>query len=146
MLLYSRFQWTQGDKDMDVTEVGRGSRTADVDTDIGKYVIGANYYPMSSLSFSAQYYYRTFEQDYSHVFAGLTGASIAEHDTDTSDFNLRMTWRALPNLTLVSRYDYTQTDIDNRVIGLSKIESADITRNIFSQSVTWMPLSRMYVQ
>jgi hypothetical protein len=159
-LLYSRFEWTQGDKDSTQFELGRNGgapRLVDVDTDDGKYILGANYYPMSGLSLSAQYYYRKFDQEYSSndlVTRRDLGAQILEHNFDTNDFNLRLTWRALSNLTLVSRYDYQQTTIENRAEYLQNlplgprnlIESADITSHIFSQSATWMPMDRLYVQ
>jgi hypothetical protein len=162
MLLYSRFEWTQGDKDSRQNELGRNGgvdRLVDVDTDDGKYIVGANYYPMSGLSVSAQYYYRTTDQEYSSndaITRRDLGSQILDHNSDTNDLNLRLTWRALPNLTLVSRYDYQQTTIENRTqrlgagsgfVGvLDLIESADITSHIFSQSATWMPIDRLYVQ
>lgn len=162
VLLYSRFEWTQGDKDSRQNELGRNNgadRLVDIDTNDGKYIIGANYYPMSGLSLSAQYYYRQFEQEYSSNDSSVApvrrdlGAQILDHNAETNDLNLRLTWRALPNLTLVSRYDYQQTTIENRAqylqtlpLGpLRLIESADISSHIFSQSATWMPMDRLYL-
>jgi len=102
------------------------------------------------LSFSAQAYYRSYEQDLDFVLVN-DDAQISEHNSDTTDLNLRMTWRALPCLTFVTRYDYQQTDIENRGVDnsgndLNLVQSADIESHIVSQSVTWLPLDQMYVQ
>jgi hypothetical protein len=129
------------------------SRWTDSDLDIQKYTLGANWYPLSKLSFSAQAYYREYDQELDSKFAGGTGedAQIAEHKNETVDLNLRMTWRALPTLTFITRYDYQQTEIDNlgynnQVKYASSVESADIESHTISETVTWMPISRMYVQ
>ena len=61
--------------------------------------------------------------------------SSATTTSNTNDANIRVTWRALPNLTLVTRYDFQQTDIDNVAFsGLPgstattpKTQSGDIT-------------------
>lgn len=158
VLVYSRFEWTQGDKDSHQFEAGRNGgvpRTVDVDTDAGKYILGTNYYPTSGVSLSAQYYYQQSDREYDSNDTGTQkdlGAQILQHDSDTNDLNLRLTWRALPNLTLVTRYDYQQTEIENQtevgnpLVALDLIESADIISHILSQSATWMPVERCYIQ
>jgi hypothetical protein len=81
---------------------------------------------------------------------GSENAFLRQNNYDTTDLNLRLTWRAMPNLTLVSRYDYQITEIDSQGINggvpLALMESGEITNNIFSQSVTWMPVDRAYLQ
>jgi hypothetical protein len=118
-------------------------------------VLGANYYPVSGLSFSGQYYYSEYEADYgnSYRFTGTNAfdAQLAGYGSETDDVNFRVTWRAMPGLTFVTRYDYQQSTVNSQGISgtgaiLGNVESADIERQILSQSVTWLPLPRAYVQ
>ena len=96
-------------------------------------------------------------QDFDNKLGGTTSALDAElyrHGYDTNDANIRVTWRAMPNLTSVTRYDYQHTDYENRAYYngyvlsdvTSNIESAEITRHIFSESVTWNVNDQLYVQ
>lgn len=160
MLLYGRFQWTQGDKDSGEYELDRNAnirRIVDVDTGKGKYVLGANWYPMSGVSLAAQYFYENRDQSFTSNDASGNrdlGAQMLEHNSETNDINLRLTWRAAPNLTLISRYDFVQTTIENRTTVypggvptiLALIESADISKHVFSESVTWSPVENAYLQ
>ena len=62
------------------------------------------------------------------------------------DFNVRVTWRPCSNLTAVSRYDFQQGTTDTRGDFLGMVQSADITAHILSESITWSPLPRLYIQ
>jgi hypothetical protein len=169
LLFYGRAQFTQIEGEMRRTDsaLQRGEaavpivpgfvassddRATDSEIDRQKYTIGANWYPCSGVSLSAQAYYKNSDAYYDN--RGSEAAMLRQSNYDTTDVNFRVTWRALPNLTLVSRYDYQQTYMDTQaesygagatlfVPGL--IESADITSNIFTQSVTWMPVDRAYL-
>lgn len=159
MLLYVNADWTQSDGDSfrkatadfhNGTPIEESYRRTDSDLNIRKYTIGANWYAMRGLSFSAQAYARSCEQNLNFDLVH-DDAQISDHNTDTTDFNFRITWRAMPALTFVTRYDHQQTDIENRGVDggnddLNLVESADIESNIISQSVTWMPMSQMYIQ
>ena len=164
VLAYANAEWTQSEGDYFRETIGDfhtvpetvevSHRRTDSDLDIQKYTIGANWYPVRGLSFSAQAYYKSYEQDLDFDIED-DDAQISNHNNETNDINLRMTWRALPNLTFVTRYDYQQTDIETRGVNanpvegettLNIVESADIESNIISQSVTWLPLEQMYVQ
>ncbi len=152
----------------------------DVEIDEQKYTIGANWYVLSNLSFSVQGFHEKREQSLDHKVGnqqfptgnpGNTwtpgGANnfrpiMAEHNSEIDDLNLRMTWRPVSNVSLVTRYDYHRTKYENRGVDelndpngngiagtlgtLDLIESGDITSHIVSQSVTWSPLPSMYVQ
>lgn len=160
VLAYANAEWTQSEGDYFrrtftdfhtvPDDVGESYRRTDTDLNIQKYTVGANWYPVRGLSFSAQAYYRSYEQDLDFDLED-DDAQISDHNSDTTDLNLRMTWRAMPNLTFVTRYDYQQTDIENRGVDgagedLGLVDSADIESHIISQSVTWLPLDQMYVQ
>jgi hypothetical protein len=150
LLLYARGEWSQEDSDRWIREelgAADDSRVFDTESDSSKYTIGANWYPLRGLSLSAQYYYETMEQDFDYAVVDLA-PMMNERSVDTHDINLRLTWRALPNLTFVTRYDYQQTDFeqDPYKAGLGNVESGEITRHILSESVTWNATSRLYVQ
>ena len=133
----------------------------DSDVSQQKYSVGANWYPMRGLSLSAQYYHKDFSEDFHNSYDPLTEATFAadlkEYNYTTDDLNLRLTWRALPNLTFVSRYDYQRTTMEDRAYtvypsdGVPQVltslqQTADITRHMFSESMTWLPCPQAYVQ
>jgi hypothetical protein len=141
---------------------------SDIDIDEQEYVLGANWYALSNLSFSLQGFYAQREQSLDHdadnqVKAAATDPGAAnnfrpimtDHNTETEDLNLRMTWRPMSNVSLVTRYDYCHTEFENKGISWTPkddptyfdlIESGDVASHILSQSVTWSPLATMYVQ
>ena len=150
LLLYARGQWSQVDGNRFVWEDIEGAlseRWTDISIESQKYVVGANWYPLQGLSLSSQYYYQSYDEEFNHTDGGLT-PMMRDHSFDTNDVNVRLTWRALPNLTFVSRYDYQHSDIYNTAFNpaLKEIQSADVTSNIFSQSVTWNATQRFYLQ
>jgi hypothetical protein len=159
LVLYSKLDFSQDDASDSLASDKGDIRVQSSDISQQKFVLGANWYPLSGLSVSTQYYHTNFNQDYDNWYNPAAGTSfdaqLETHGYDTDDLNVRVTWRALPNLTLVSRYDYQQTTIENQAylnnpgvpqVLTSKIDSADITRNIFSESLTWSPVKRAYVQ
>ena len=73
----------------------------------------------------------------------------------TNDLNFRVTWRPLSNLTLVSRYDFTSTNINSQwsltgapasTIVFSPGQSGLMLNSVFSESLTWNPFERLYIQ
>ncbi len=150
VLLYVRGEWTQEEADRWISEEIDGAadmKLADTDRDIDKYTIGANWYPWSKVSFSAQYYYQTMQETYDPKVTDLDPL-MDERSVDTQDINFRVTWKALPNVTLVTRYDYQQTEYEQNPYktGLNDLESAETTRHIISESVTWNVNDSLYLQ
>ena len=130
-------------------------RDTEADICMQKYVIGANFYPSSAINIAAQYYKKIYENDYDHPFDTTPNtvtngdrypAFLREQDFDTDDFNIRVTWRPISNFTSVSRYDYQMSTIETRGDLLDLVESADITAHILSETITWNPLPRLYLQ
>jgi hypothetical protein len=141
---------------------------SDVDIDEQEYVIGANWYALRNLSFAVQGFHSERDQALDHEVGNQPkspnsapgGANnfrpiMTEHNVEVDDINLRMTWRPLSNVSLVTRYDYQHSEFENEGINWSPpnspiiydiIESGDIKSHILSQSVTWNPMERMYVQ
>jgi hypothetical protein len=67
----------------------------------------------------------------------------------TCDGNARISYRPLRNLTLVGRYEYQWSTISTQpdhASGLSEVETANMTSQIFGFDVTWSPWSRLYLQ
>lgn len=155
MLLYGTAEYSALNGDLyrmtTVDGIIDGTRMTDSDLDRQKYVVGANWYPATGVTLAAQYYYREYDQGYSHIVTGGEDAQLVDHISRTNDANLRLTWRALPNLTFVTRYDYQQTQIDNQAIaggaGLTApVQSAEITKHILTESVSWNPTQALYLQ
>ncbi len=172
VVLYVKGEWGQEDEDIFRVDEYLPDEflSTDVQIDEQEYVIGANWYALSNLSFAVQGLYSERDQTLDHEVGNQAGSPssapggannfrpiMTEHDTEVNDFNLRMTWRPVSNLSLVTRYDYVQTEYSNRGVDevnntagtlerLDLIESGDITSHIVSQSVTWSPLASLYLQ
>lgn len=122
-----------------------------------KYTAGANWYPLRRLNLAAQYYHRIRDNDYDDVFdstpvttpppgQGYYPAFIEHQKFTTDDANLRVTYRPFNNLTIVSRYDLQYTTFENRMESLPEVEGGRSTAHVITESVTWAPIARMYVQ
>ncbi|MBI4659835.1 MAG: hypothetical protein HY735_13425 [Verrucomicrobia bacterium] len=158
---YARGEWLQGDGDLTERELDVAASVVDLfrvtdDTRFTqKYVAGANWYPAKRLSMGGQYYHKIRNIEYNHPADSTDNvppssnrypAFITDQDFETDDVNFRVTWRPLNNLTLISRYDFQLSTIDGAAPGLAGIESAEVTSHILSESLTWSPLARLYVQ
>lgn len=128
------------------------SRKTDFSRDTQKYSFTSNWYARPGLTFAAQYYYKTRNNDYTNVrdTTPATGgdrypAYITDQDFDTNDLNVRMSWRPSPKISFVTRYDYQRSKVETGVAGLTVIESGTLTSHIVSENVTWNPLNRLYV-
>lgn len=177
-VFYARGQW--GREDETVTRNNMDPLNADwlhsdIQIDEQEYSLGANWYPMSGLSFAVQGLYAQRDQSLDHTASNVVpgvGADpvsqqtmrpiMADHDTTIDDFNMRVTWRPASNVSLVTRYDYCQTEYSNQGITwsassgtsltnpalytIAEIESGEVTSHIISESVTWNPMARLYVQ
>jgi hypothetical protein len=117
-----------------------------------KYVVGANWYPLRNLNLAGQAYHKVRDNDYDHVddsspaAAGLYPAFITDQKFTTEDANLRVTYRPLNNLSIVSRYDFQYTTIDSQMQKLPEVQSARSVSHIISESITWTPINRLYIQ
>lgn len=162
-LFYTRTEWLQGEGDLaerqlafenDLTPVVQNvSRDTESMRFTQKYAAGANWYPLRSLNFHGQYYFKSRQNDYDHPFdltsnagANRYPAFIRSQDFDTHDVNFRVTYRPLPQLTLVTRYDFQISTIDNRMDLRASVQGAESTTHIISESITWVPWTRLYLQ
>ena len=120
-----------------------------------KYTLGANWYPMTRLTLSAQYYHKI--ADYDNDIEEAAHQRLLGQDWDTDDVNIRITCRPkipvwLGTLAFVTRYDFVRTEIDSKwgVFSdaeiLDEVESGLITKHMITESITWNPLARLYLQ
>jgi hypothetical protein len=150
-------EWIQGEGNIEEERIlHTGVFTVDRDNDntrtSQKYSAKANWYAKPGLSFAAQYYFKGNVNDYDAVRDNTPAASadrypayITDQDFETNDFNLRVSWRPAPLLSLVSRYDYQLSRVISNEAGLALGESSKLTSHIFSQSVTYTPTNRLYL-
>jgi len=106
---------------------------------IQKYTTGFNWYPLQMLSFSGQYYYKNDHDKEGDDY-------IYSQEFVTNDVNFRITARPLSNLSFVSRYDLQQIDTYTSALDLGPQKSATQTNHMFTETVTWNPLDRLYLQ
>ncbi len=131
------------------------NRNTDSERLTQKYKLGTNWYPCPRTNFSVQYYHKLRDNDYEHNVDSTPNGSasgnrypayLVEQDFKTDDLNFRVTWRPGRGLTLITRYDFQLSTIDTRADLLSKIQSGVTTSHIFSQSISWIPWYRLYLQ
>jgi hypothetical protein len=166
-VFYSAGEWTEGQGDLEerggIGSIGGvGVPTVHRDTDttrfFQKYSLGARWYPTRHISLDAGGYFKMHSYDFDHTLDDTPNdptsgnrypAFLTMQDFQTYDGNVRLTWRVLPNLTLVSRYEYQFSTIHTRpdsVSGLPEVESSEMTSHIIAQNISWSPLSRLSLQ
>src|SRR5688572_11068991 len=149
--------WVQGDGNLDEDRILHHTIVS-IDRDIDytrrtqMYSLKSNWYPRAGLSFADQCYFKGHTNDYDalrdNTPAGTADrypAYITDQDFEAYDINFRMSWRPMPLLNLVSRYDVQQSNIISQEAGLLKAKSSDYNSHIISQSVTWSPTGRLYL-
>ncbi len=155
-----RFKSEWGFTEGDLEETLRNSATQATLIDRGtdytrthqKYSIAALWYARPGLTFTSEYFYRLRLNDYD-AFRDSTAptgndrypAFITNQDFVTHDINLRATWRILPSLTTVTRYDRQSSTVTTSYQGLPEIRNGRLDAHILSESLTWTPHARLYV-
>jgi hypothetical protein len=118
-----------------------------------KYTMGANWYPMMRLNLSGQYYHKIASYD-EDIITGVF-PRLLNQDWKTDDFNIRITFRpkipaCLGTLALVTRYDFVHTEIDGRWFfegeTFAELQTGEIKKHVISESLTWNPLARFFLQ
>jgi len=158
VVVYVRGDWVQGDGNLlehqnlvtlGTTEIHRDT---DFDRFSQKYTAGTHWYPLKKLNLHAQYYRKMRSSDYDHDMASLVRVSgsypayLQAQDFTTDDLNIRVTWRPLDKLTLVTRYDLQFNTIETQAAGLASREAGRGTAHIISETITWTPFARFYLQ
>lgn len=153
----AKAEWVQGSGTTEEERIlHTGVLTIDRDNDnermSQKYSLKANWYAQPGLTIAAQFYYKSNTNDYDAVrdntppgTADRYPAYITDQDFETNDFNLRVSWRPMSLLSFVTRYDHQQSKIVSQEAGLAKERSSKLTSHILSESITWNPTNRLYL-
>ncbi|WP_415910670.1 hypothetical protein [Oleiharenicola sp. Vm1] len=129
-------------------------RDTELKRDTQKIAATMNWYPRAGHTVAVQYYYKARQNDYDAIrdttpnsitSSDRYPAYIANQDFETNDFNIRYSWRVLPNLRSVTRYDYAKTIIRSQEVGLAFGETMNNEQSILAESVTWNPLPRWFL-
>ncbi|MBW7894859.1 MAG: hypothetical protein H3C27_07055 [Opitutaceae bacterium] len=127
-------------------------RDTKIDRDTQKYAVTAHWYPQAGTSVSFQYYFKARQNDYratrdsSTTTADRYPAYITQQDFETNDFNVRLSRRITGNLRSVTRYDYQESTIRSQEAGLGFAQSMETKAHILSESLSWNPTARWYLQ
>lgn len=153
-----RGEWYQGDGDLFEqkheieTDKVLVDRLTDDKRDYGRYSLTSNWYPVGGLTFSAGAAYWIRNNSYAHLVDSSPAnrldrypAYIVGQEFKTLDFNLRMSWRVNPKLSLVSRIDVRNSDVNSQMEELAQVKSGEWESRIFSQNITWSPLAQLYL-
>lgn len=161
-VLYAQGEWTQGQGSLDESGgIYLGSpilRKSEDSRLFQKYSAGVRWYPARTVSVDVGGYYKQNTYDYDHELdntpntaasANRYPAYLVMQDFETYDGNARLTLRPLPNVSLVSRYEYQLSTIHTKpdsASGLNETESSEMTSHILAQNVSWSPWSRLNLQ
>jgi hypothetical protein len=109
------------------------------------------------LNLSAQYFHQI--ASYNNDIFSSQFPRLKNQDWNTDDFNVRITFRPkipprLGTLVLITRYDFVHTDIDGQwelfpegeSELLEELQTGVIKKHVISESLTWNPLPRFYLQ
>jgi hypothetical protein len=150
-------EWVQGSGELDEKlvvhhTIVRIDRNTDIKRRSQKYSLSSNWYAKPGLSFAAQYYFKGNVNDFSstrdNTLAGTGNrypAYISDQDFETHDFNVRMSWRPISMLSLVTRYDNQRSKIISGHDNLPLVTSTRVKSHIISQTATWSPTGRLYL-
>jgi hypothetical protein len=164
-VLYARADITEGDGNLNengglVPVKGIGLPPIERKTEdsrfFQKYGAGARWYPSRRVNIDAGGYYKLNAYDYDHLLDSTSNngfdrysAYLVMQEFETYDGNMRLTLRPIPNLSLVSRYEFQLSTIQTKpdsAFGLGEVESSKMTSHIMAQDVSWTPWSRLYLQ
>ncbi len=123
-----------------------------------KYTIGARWYPLRRTSIDFGGYYKNNQYDYNYpVDSTVNGAASPDRYPDylvmqgfqTYDGNVRLTYRPVLKVALVTRYEYQYSTINttpDAISGLGNSQSSTMNSHIIAQNVSWTPWSRLCLQ
>jgi opacity protein-like surface antigen len=153
-----RAEWhhTRGDLAESLANAATGATLLDRGTDYSrttqKYALSTQWRARAGLIITGEYYFKLRLNDYDHTRdTTLPGsfdrypAFITNQDFSTHDFNVRVSWRPAPTLSLVTRYDQQWSSLRTSAVGIAESRGGRSATHIVSQSATWAPRPQLYV-
>ncbi len=157
-----RAEWAEGHGDLTEQQILHEgtphvevSRSSEYTRWVSKYSAAANWYPATWTNLAFSFNKKTRETDYDNS-ADSTNNNVGSGDRypafikrqkfSTDDFTVRLTLRPMRGVTAVTRFDYQDTTVRSSEVGLASVNSAEIKSTILSQSLTWSPASRLFLQ
>jgi hypothetical protein len=117
-----------------------------------KYSVGANWYPLSRLAVDFGGYYKDDRYNYSSSpDSTSSGNTYTNYFTvqgyQTYDGNCRATIHLLPNLSLITLYEYQLSTIATTPSGgYSERETSWMQSQVIGQNISWVPWSRLSLE
>ena len=123
-----------------------------------KYFLGARWYPLRRTSVDFGGYFKNNQYNYNYPRdSTYNGALSPDRYPDylvmqsfqTYDGSIRLTYRPLANVMLVTRYEYQHSIINttpDAISGLGDSQSSTMNSQIIAQNVSWTPWSRLCLQ
>lgn len=154
--VYARGDWLDRDGDIyeeefepEANSIEFQRRSDDVRTS-QKYRAGASWYPSRRLKIAVQAFHRRRSVNYDH-FEDETGpltypGFIRGQRYETDDANIQIRWKPITGISIISRLDFRDTRVDGVFGESGTTRSSEIESRIFSNSITWSPLARLFVQ
>ena len=123
-----------------------------------KYSIGARWYPARRTSIDFGGYYKNNQYNYNSSAAAYNNgpanpdsypAYLVMQSFQTYDGSVRLTYRPVSNVALVTRYEFQHSTINtmpDAITGLGESQSSTMNSHIIAQNVSWTPWSRLCLQ
>lgn len=158
VVVYGKGLVSRGWGDLEETEIDPHTNTValdrltDFDRDIHKVTGGVNWYVSPGFKLIGQAYYKFYRNEYEVVRDSIATSSdrypsfIRETNVTTRDMNLRAMIKLAPNFSAVTRAEIRGTEIESAGQGTPLIESANYDTTILSQTLSWSPAARLFLQ
>jgi len=151
--LFVDARWTQKGIDLFERETEDAAvafeRLTDTDVDRSRYTLGFSTSPIRRLNFSGHYRRTNRENAYEHVLETEPGYSafVNAQELTTDEVEARVSARVTSTVKASFQYQFVATGIDTffQTDPPAAVESGDYTADIYSVSVTAMPLARLYL-
>jgi len=151
--LYTEAKWSQQniyllERELEDNVPGF-KQTTDTDVERQQYTIGFNTSPISKTTLSARYRRRYYDNGYNYLEDTEPGYSafITAQDYAGDEFTTKLTLRPSSRLRVSLDYQLITIDIDTQsdTIPPSAVRSGDYDADIYSLSITLIPISRFYL-
>lgn len=151
--LYTEGRWTQQRIELFERELEDDTldfeRSTDTEVERQRYTVGFNTSPIPRTKLSARYRRRSHDNEYNHLVDTEPGYSafITAQDFTADEIAIKLTVRPGSRVQVSLKYQLVVTDIDtlSNTTPPSSVQSGDYDANVYSASITVIPLARLYL-